>query len=437
VEAASEDGTIQDPEVLRSLVKNHVGGIDPERNDLNVELKPDDKRPQRGDYWLAPKVRRFFRQWLEYGEFGAGFQDTPGRTSAFDTDAFAALGIGGFSMTNITNSVNNLRSGYYGDEPTLVQQLDDMIARIVVEDVDVFGELMTSRRFFVASGQSTLQQGSSCSSAAGCDIGDCMDGGCWNSAWKSTKFVQYPYNLVEPLPATEEGRWAQLPEDERAGVLTHPAWLAAHGAAFEDGPSAVHRGKWIRSNLLCEYVPPLSKVTGVEAMLVPSAPEKSARQRLLESNETNLECTWCHTRMNPLGHAFEMYNHAGFLRGWDHDPSAAPPEYQGAVHGSTVLDPSPFGEPYGEMPDPALHGTYESPIELVEALADSHHVKRCFVRQTFRFFMGRDEGPEDACTLVAMEAAYDEAGAFTDMLGALVTSEPYLYRVQDDDAVCE
>ena len=78
-----------------------------------------------------------------------------------------------------------------------------------------------------------------------------------------------------------------------------------------------------------------------------------------------------------------------------------------------------------------------SPQHVVEAFAESDHAKRCFVRQSFRFFMGRDERIEDGCTLVAMEDAFDEQGSFIDMLGALVTSDAYLYRIQDADAVCE
>ena len=46
----------------------------------------------------------------------------------------------------------------------------------------------------------------------------------------------------------------------------------------------------------------------------------------------------------------------------------------------------------------------------MEKLADSEHVKRCFVRQTFRYFVGRPENLSDACTLTQMEEAYDSNG---------------------------
>jgi len=115
--------------------------------------------------------------------------------------------------------------------------------------------------------------------------------------------------------------------------------------------------------------------------------------------------------MNSLGRPFEIYNHAGILRAEDH---GGPPD------GSSVLE---------DMPDPALNGPVVDAFDLVERLAASDHVKRCFVRQTFRAFMGRNETLADACTLVAMEEAYDEqGGSFVALIEALVSSGSFRYR---------
>jgi Protein of unknown function (DUF1585) len=121
--------------------------------------------------------------------------------------------------------------------------------------------------------------------------------------------------------------------------------------------------------------------------------------------------------MNPLGYPFEVYNHAGFVRIADHD--GTPPNGR-----STLVD----------MPDPGLNGPVNSAVELSRKLADSNHVKRCFVRQTFRYFAGRDETRADACTLAKMEQAYDktpsvkEGGSFYSMVSALLTSDTMLFR---------
>ncbi len=432
IEAAIEDGSIQEPQVLAQLVAQTIGGVDPERNDLNVELKLNETRLYRGDYWLAPKIRDFFREWLGYASFPTDFKDTITATTKYTLQSFDPNSLPGYSDYTAGASYGNLRSGYYGAEPTMVEQLDDMIARIVVEDEDVFRELLTTRRFFLPS----TSPGAPCTDDSECSS-VCLSGRCYSSSWKSKRFVTLPYGVEDHVDQTDEARWVTLPPDERAGVLTHPAWLAAHGDFFEDGPSIVHRGKWIREKLFCQYIPPLTKVQGIEAMLEPGGPDTSARKRVEESIEARSECMFCHVRMNSLGFAFEAYNHAGFLRAWDHAAEDGANGFQGPVDGSTTLDAEPAMGPQGAMPDPALHGEYSSPIELVEAFSTSQVAKRCFIRQTFRYFAGRDEELADACTLDRMETAYDERGSFSDMLAALVTSDTFRYRTHNPDAVCE
>ena len=88
------------------------------------------------------------------------------------------------------------------------------------------------------------------------------------------------YDVSTIIAENATARWVTLPANQRAGVLTHPAWLGSHGGNFEDDPSAVHRGKWVRENLLCGWVPPLSSVR-VQAMVGPHAPDKNARARLM------------------------------------------------------------------------------------------------------------------------------------------------------------
>jgi hypothetical protein len=283
-----------------------------------------------------------------------------------------------------------------------------------MEDVNVFENLMTTTEWHVASNL-PMTNGVSCTGDA-----DCTESGytqcsviglCANNVHKSTVLVHYPYNLTENVP--ESGRWVEMPPGERAGVLTHPAWLAAHGGNFEDDASLVYRGKWIRENLFCEVVPPLELVQ-VEAKLVPSAPDKSARDRVIESTEQNADaatCMGCHDKMNTLGYPFEVYNHAGYYRATDHGS---------APDGSALID---------NAPDPMLNTSVNHAVDLAGLLAQSDHAKRCFVRQTFRYFMGRDETVADACVLSEMETSLNDSnGSFLTMLKTLVTSDAFLYR---------
>ena len=91
-----------------------------------------------------------------------------------------------------------------------------------------------------------------------------------------------------------------------------------------------------------------------------------------------------------------------------------------APDGSTTID---------NAPDPTLNRSYTSALDFVSALADSEHVKRCFVRQTFRHFAGRDETLADACVLSEMQEAYDASGgSFVRMLEVLATHDSTVYR---------
>jgi len=209
-----------------------------------------------------------------------------------------------------------------------------------------------------------------------------------------------------------------MPEGQRAGVLTHPAWLIAHGGNFEDDASAVLRGHWIREHLYCETVPGLDLVR-VEAQLVDNTDgELRARDRIrmsIEEGEGSATCMGCHRLMNSLGMPFETFNHAGIPREDDH---GMPPD------GSSTIDVAP---------DPSLEGDVSGPLELTQMLADSPYARRCFIRHVFRYFMGRDEVMADACTLAAMEEAF-ESGSFFDMLEALATSDSFLYSRIDGGA---
>ncbi len=382
VAGAARDGGIFVSAQVDALLRANFGGTDPTRFDLVQDYRLEN-RTRRGQYWLADGMAGFFREWLGYGNVANIFKERPEATSRFDD--------GGTSPYRPQLSAyGNLMSGYYGYEPTLVQQMDDAIARVVVADTDVLKTLLTTRQFYLASNASP------------------------GNAGAAILYTGQIYGTEQAIAETQTSRWITLPATERAGVLTHPAWLGAHGGNFEDDPSIVHRGKWVRENLLCGWVPPLSSVR-VVAQVGPHAANKNARARLFEAT-AGAECQGCHSLMNPLGAPFEIYNQAGYLRRSDHaaDGGWGPPDGTSTLSG---------------MPEPGLDGPVRDAVELSEKLADSPHVKRCFVRHAFRYFMGRAENRSDACTLAQMEQAYDaNSGSFLSMVSALVTSDTWKTR---------
>ncbi len=389
IKKAAEDGSIFDPEVRKALLRKYAFGVSTERPDLVRPHNEFDAHANwRGAYWLAPNIQKFFREWLDYDEIT--FKQSAASTSAFE-DVFSVNNFYSFFIAE-SGAVNSRKRGR---QPMLADALDDVIARVVIEtdadDTDVFRELMSTNRFMLPAN-------------IGAELQNIAED-------RIEKRFGMVYNSDEAISKDRSERWKQLPE--RTGVLTHPAWLAAHGDANEDGPSLVLRGKWIREHLFSQSVPSLEFVM-VDAQLAPSHPDVSARERVRQATETGpsaAACRGCHEKMNSLGLPFEDFNHAGFVRAYDRG--------DGGVDSSTVIN---------NLPDEQLNRSYTSGKEFLTALSESNYARRGFIRQSFRYFMGRAERIEDSCTLVEMESALDQNGSFIDMLQALVASETFTHR---------
>ena len=118
------------------------------------------------------------------------------------------------------------------------------------------------------------------------------------------------YNLVNERAEAvrrKPGQPVTFPAHERAGMLTHPAWLVAHSGNFDNDP--IRRGKWIREKLLAGMIPDVP--IGVDAR-VPEDPHKTLRERMEVVRPA--ECWRCHKLMNPLGEVFEAYDDFGQFR---------------------------------------------------------------------------------------------------------------------------
>jgi multidrug efflux pump subunit AcrA (membrane-fusion protein) len=197
---------------------------------------------------------------------------------------------------------------------------------------------------------------------------------------------------------------ATVPEGERLGLLTHPAWLVSHSDAMDN--HAIHRGIWIRERLLGGGIPDVP-IT-VDAQL-PAEPENTLRERMRVTREAY--CWTCHEKMDPLGLPFESYNHAGLFRTTELDQ---PVDTRGEIIDSG---------------DPALDGPVNDAFEMIEKLAASERVEQVFVRHAFRFWMGRNETLNDAPILQAAHRAYrDNGGSMKALITSLVSSDAFLYR---------
>ncbi len=237
-----------------------------------------------------------------------------------------------------------------------------------------------------------------------------------------------------------------MPKHQRAGILTHPAWLVAHSFNAENDP--VHRGIWVYEKLLAGYladVPP-----EVDAQ-IPEDHTKTLRDRMELLRDK--ACWKCHHKINPLGEAFEIYNHYG--RWIDADYFDADGklftrlrtfhEYEqdgrtrSAFHmvdhdgwvkeGKLTRRPVNARGSFDQIGIPGLTGEFADATEMCRILAKSPRVRQSIIRHAFRYFMGRNEMLSDSKTLIDADRAYVESGgSFKAVVVSLLSSDSFLYR---------
>jgi hypothetical protein len=181
----------------------------------------------------------------------------------------------------------------------------------------------------------------------------------------------------------------------RAGLLTHPAFLAASYDSALSTP--VRRGHFVYSKLAaCKPTPP-------PAVEIPPAPERkpedSVRQHLTSFTGQGA-CAGCHALMNPYGFALGAFDRLGRAR--DKDDYGKPVD-------TRVSLPDVGGAPV-EVADAAA---------MARAIVDSEGARECFARQVHQFVFRRTVEEEDEA---AARVAWHEWRRGGDDLRALVLS---------------
>lgn len=179
--------------------------------------------------------------------------------------------------------------------------------------------------------------------------------------------------------------WVELPEGERAGLLTRAGFLAAH--AHEREGSIVLRGVVVQRQFLCGALPPPPDDVDLD-------PEVDRME--------NPQCAGCHVLIDPIGTGLQEYDAIGQ---WNDVPS------EGLLVGA---DDAPF----------------EGGAELSGLLADSEQVQRCMARQWFQFSHRRAIEDADTCTLELVEqAVIDSGGDIREAIVSVATSDSYRFGV--------
>jgi hypothetical protein len=155
-----------------------------------------------------------------------------------------------------------------------------------------------------------------------------------------------------------------LPDDGlRLGLLGQASFLASN--AHEATTSPTRRGKFVREVLLCHEIP--APPPDVDASLPDDKPgdaPRTMRERLAGHNAAG--CNACHSRMDPLGLAFENFDALGAFRTRD---AGKPIDASGELDGRT----------------------FAGPRELASLLREHPDVDRCLVRNLYRYALGHLE----------------------------------------------
>jgi hypothetical protein len=213
------------------------------------------------------------------------------------------------------------------------------------------------------------------------------------------------YGVAQPA-GFKVGDPVPLDGTKRAGILTQAAFLTrwAHG----NQTSPVHRGKLVRLNVMCGYVPP----PPVNANTNPPPPTTATttRQRFAQ-HDADPNCATCHQLMDPIGLGFEAFDGIGAFRTMD---------------GTGAVDATGNIVAAG----PGLDGTFDGAVELAKRLGDSEIVSNCMVNQWFRYSMGRMETTNDACSIQGIREAFTAANGNIRELLARVALSPAFRNVR-------
>jgi hypothetical protein len=231
----------------------------------------------------------------------------------------------------------------------------------------------------------------------------------------ATDLLTAPYSFVSPElasmygvtlpPGTANGKFVRVDFEpsQRSGLLTHVAVLAKLAHINQTDP--VHRGKFVRTGLLCDAIapPPPELVIAVPEV----TPGTTTRERF-RIHQENPACAGCHVFMDPIGLGFERYDALGQWRDKD---NGLPIDATGEVIGSDVA------------------GAFDGAVQLSQKLAQSEQVMECMTRTWLRFALGRSDLDADAGAVASAGRKFKESGfVMKELLVALTGTATFRHR---------
>lgn len=197
-----------------------------------------------------------------------------------------------------------------------------------------------------------------------------------------------------------------LPQAERAGLLTHASFLATHSKEIQTDP--VSRGKFVRERILCQGIPaPPANLVVVAPTITPGS---TTRERFAQ-HEEDPTCAGCHLLIDPVGLAFEHYDPIGQWRDQE----------QGRD-----IDAS------GDLTGTDVAGAFDGVVEMANKLAQSEIAQACFVRYWFRFTFGRGESDSEDTRIATITRGFQSSAQQVQELLVQLTLTPDFRYLQTE-----
>jgi Protein of unknown function (DUF1588)/Protein of unknown function (DUF1592)/Protein of unknown function (DUF1595) len=195
--------------------------------------------------------------------------------------------------------------------------------------------------------------------------------------------------------------------DERAGMLTHPAFLAVH--AKEGGSGLVKRGVFVLEQMLCEHLgtPP----NDITPLPLPGDidPDKTTERRLHEiRHSSQAACIGCHTIIDPAGVGFENYDALGRHRLYE--------------KGDVEIDSS------GKLALKSADLLFNNGVEYTQQLVETKELKACLNQRFLEFMIGQAVD-KHSCESSKLETQVQQNGeSIRTIVNALVQLESFRAR---------
>jgi hypothetical protein len=217
-------------------------------------------------------------------------------------------------------------------------------------------------------------------------------------------FVNDKLAALYGVPYNGKGEWVPvtLPAEQRSGVLTQAGFLVSKSR----GEAMVHRGKWVREQLLCGTIP--DPPPGINTD--PPAGLNLTSRAFSEMRMADPTCGACHTLMDGVGLAFENYD--PLARYATMGPNHAPIDASGFIKGTDV--------------DAKINGA----LDLATRLSASKQARLCVETKLLSYSLGNElEYSDNRCDVQRLDAQIKTGGGrLMDLVAAIAQSPGFRTR---------